>query len=190
MGCNCLGGSCPWRIVNSSIISDSWPLLPSSTNITLGRHERSLLPTFSPHHHRRPRRLRRVQVEFIIPRGMGPFATLLSQYVCPGKFMRFHKGPTTSATHQARFGPVFGVPRKYRIILTTAVAARSPICGQFSVNFSNRLEHCDYGSLPAMTVSAMQVFYTHWIKTRVAGTSCWRKCGQRHLSLSDGKRRR
>ena len=43
--------ACPWRIVNFSMISDSWHLLPSSPNITLGRHERSLLPTFPPAHH-------------------------------------------------------------------------------------------------------------------------------------------
>ena len=27
--------ACPWRIVNFSTISDSWPLLPSSTSISL-----------------------------------------------------------------------------------------------------------------------------------------------------------
>ena len=32
--------SCPWRIVNFSIVSDSLPLLLSSSNTTLGRHVR------------------------------------------------------------------------------------------------------------------------------------------------------
>ena len=27
------------------------------------------------------------------PRGMGPFAALLSQYICLGNFLNFHKGP-------------------------------------------------------------------------------------------------
>jgi len=45
------GHTCPWRNSNFPIISDSWPLLLSSTNTTLGRYERSLLPSFSPAHH-------------------------------------------------------------------------------------------------------------------------------------------
>jgi hypothetical protein len=60
---------------------------------------------------RRVRQVRRVQLEFIIPPGIGPFATLLSLYLCPGKFLRFYKGLITSATHHARFGSVFEVPR-------------------------------------------------------------------------------
>jgi hypothetical protein len=51
----CIAGAraCGWRILTLSTISDSCHLLHSGTNITLGRHERSLLPTFPlTHHHR------------------------------------------------------------------------------------------------------------------------------------------
>ena len=47
---------------------------------------------FATHGWRRPRRLRLVQLEFIIPRGMGPFAAVLSQDICLGNFWKFDKG--------------------------------------------------------------------------------------------------
>jgi hypothetical protein len=43
---------------------------------------------------RRPRRVRRVQLVFIIPPGMAPFAARLSQYICLGIFSGFHIGAT------------------------------------------------------------------------------------------------
>ena len=43
--------TCAWRNTNSSMISEGWLLPLSSSDITLGQHERCHLPSISPSNH-------------------------------------------------------------------------------------------------------------------------------------------